>query len=176
MYIFFYNGYFVEDPAGGAWSGLFVYDSNTPALGDRVRLTGMVSEYYNLTQLGSLTGYDVLSSGNAVPDPSVLSTGDVSQEQWESVLVRVENVTVTNDDLGYGEWSVSDDSGDVIIDDKGSYTYAPVNGDALDAVIGPLDYAYGAFKIQPRDDNDIILPAPPPALGLRFSSPSSSPP
>ncbi|MEE9617046.1 MAG: ExeM/NucH family extracellular endonuclease, partial [Anaerolineae bacterium] len=84
--------------------------------------------------------------------------------QWESVLVRVENVTVTNDDLGYGEWSVSDDSGDVIIDDKGSYTYAPVNGDALDAVIGPLDYAYGAFKIQPRDDNDIILPAPPPAL------------
>jgi hypothetical protein len=41
----FYNGYFIEDPAGGAWSGLFVYNSNTPALGDRVRLTGMVSEY-----------------------------------------------------------------------------------------------------------------------------------
>jgi len=154
----FYNGYFIEDPAGGPWNGLFVYDSNTPALGDRVRLTGTVSEYYNLTQLSSLTAYQVLSSGNSIPGPDVVTTSGASQEQWEGVLVRVEGVTVTNGDLGYGEWSVSDGSGDVVIDDKGSYTYSPTNGDVLSAVIGPLDYAYGAFKIQPRDDGDINPP------------------
>jgi predicted extracellular nuclease len=154
----FYGGYFIEDQAGGPWNGLYVYDTNEPDVGDRLRLTGMVAEYYNLTELTDLTGYEVLSSGNALPDPAVLPTGDVSQEQWEGVLVRVENVTVTDDDLGYGEWSVSDGSGDLVIDDKGAYTYEPTTGDALVAVIGPLDFGYGAFKIQPRDDNDILEP------------------
>ena len=160
----FNSGYFVEDPAGGAWNGLWVYDTNAPALGDRLRLTGIVVEYYNLTELNSPTSYEVLSSGNVLPEPVVVTTAAANDEQYEGVLVRVENVTVTNDDLGYGEWSASDGSGDVVIDDKGSYTYAPTTGDALVAVIGPLDYAYGAFKIQPRDDGDIILPAPPPEM------------
>ena len=166
----FYNGYFIEDPAGGPWNGLFVYDTNTPALGDRVRLTGTVSEYYNLTQLSALTEYSVLSSGNPIPGPDVVTTSGASQEQWEGVLVRVEGVTVTNGDLGYGEWSVSDGSGDVVIDDKGSYTYSPTNGDALSAVIGPLDYAYGAFKIQPRDDNDINPPTLIPIYDIQYTT------
>ena len=160
----FYNGYFIEDPVGGAWNGLWVYDSNSTALGDRVRLTGTIIEYNNITELTSLTDFQVLSSGNSLPDAEVSSTIDVNQEQWESVLVHVENVTVTNADLGYGEWAVSDGSGDVVIDDKGSYTYAPVDGDALASITGPLDFAYGAFKIQPRDDGDILFPAPPPAI------------
>jgi hypothetical protein len=85
-----------------------------------------------------------------------LPTGAVSsEEQWEGVLVRVENVTVTDDNLGYGEWSVSDGSGDVVVDDKGSYSYSPTTGEALAAIVGPLDFGYGAFKIQPRDDGDI---------------------
>jgi predicted extracellular nuclease len=158
----FYNGYFIEDPAGGAWNALWVYDSaNTPALGDLVRVTGTVIEYNNLTELSNLTAYEFVSGGNALPAPVVLSTVNVSQEQWEGVLVRVENVTVINDSLGYGEWSVSDGSGDVVIDDKGDYTYAPANGDSLDFIIGPLDYSYGAFKIQPRDDDDLSITQPP---------------
>ena len=151
----FYNSFFIQDPAGGPWSGLFVYDSSPVLEGLRVRLTGSVDEYYGLTQLKYLTAGDVVSVGNPLPDPVILSTGDVSQEQWEAVLVRVENVTVTNGDMGYGEWSVSDGSGDVVVDDKGGYSYSPVGGDFIDAVIGPLDFTYGVFKIQPRDDNDI---------------------
>ena len=156
----YYDGYFIEDPGGGAWNGLSVHDSNSPSLGDHVRLTGTVNEYYNLTELRTLTGYEVLSAGNDLPAPKILFSGSVAQEQWEGVLVRVENVTVTNGDLGYGEWSVNDGSGDVVIDDKGSYTYSPSTGDQLASIIGPLDYSYGAFKIQPRDDNDIMRPLP----------------
>ena len=159
-----YNGYWVEDAAGGPWSGLWVYNSSAPSLGDLVRLTGDVVEYSGLTELTNLSEYAVVTSGNPLPNPVVLSTAAVSDEQYESVLVRVENVTVTNPDLGYGEWSVSDGSGDVVIDDKGSYTYVPAGGDTLTAIIGPLDYGYGAFKIQPRDDNDIVFTLPPPAL------------
>ncbi|MDY7076097.1 MAG: lamin tail domain-containing protein [Chloroflexota bacterium] len=157
----FQYGYFIEDPSGGEWSGLWVYDTNTPALGDRVRITGTVAEYNGLTELDSPTAYAVETSGNPLPDPVMLPTGDVAQEQWEGVLVRLENVTVTNPDLGNGEWSVSDGSGDVRIDDKGNYTYTPVLDDVIDTIVGPLDYSDGDFKIQPRDDGDIVLPTPP---------------
>jgi uncharacterized repeat protein (TIGR01451 family) len=153
----FYNGYFIEDPAAGAWNGLWVFDTtNLPARGDRVRITGTVSEYFNTTEMEVVTDFVIESSGNPVPGPEILSTGAVSQEQWEGVLVRVENITVTNESLGFGEWSIDDGTGDVVVDDKGSYTYVPVNGDPLIAVIGPLDYSFGVFKIQPRDDDDIL--------------------
>jgi len=160
----FYSGYFIEDPAGGAWNGLWVYDSSGPMPGDRVRLTGTVDEYYNLTELKDLTEFVVESSGNSLPEPSVVTTLDLNQEQWESVFIRVENVTVTNPDLGYGEWQVDDGSGLAVVDDMGDYTYVPVLDDELDYVQGPLTYGFGAFKIEPRDDGDIGLPAPPPDL------------
>ena len=153
----YYNGYYIQDPSGGGWSGLFVYDSSGPIRGDRVRVTGTVVEYYNLTWFQDLVSFEILSSGNSQPSPEVLASGDVSQEMWEGVLVRVENVTVTDGDLGYGEWSVSDGSGDVIIDDKGSYTYTPTTGDVLNFIVGTLDFSYGAFKMQPRDDLDMVV-------------------
>ena len=160
---FFYDGrnrrFFIQDGTG-PWSGLFLYNPDGFLnVGDLVEVTGEVSEYHGLTEIafGEAT---VLSSDNPLPEPAVLPTGDVSQEQWESVLVRVENVTVTDPDLGYGEWLVDDGSGGVRVDDLGSYSYAPNAGDLLDFVQGPLYYSYGNFKIEPRDDDDIGI-APP---------------
>jgi len=73
----------------------------------------------------------VLSSGNPLPAAEVIDTVEVSQEEWESVLLRVEDVPVADDDLGHGEWLVDDGGGGVIVDDMGSYGYSPVNGDVL---------------------------------------------
>ncbi len=155
----FQYGYFIEDPAGGAWNGLWVHDvAHSPSLGDRVRITGTVIEYYNLTELDLLTGYQVLSSGDPLPAPVILPTGDVSQEQWESVLVRVENVIVTAEEDIYFEWQVDDGSGPLMVDNLGSDTFVPALGDEIAAIVGPLNYSFGAFKIAPRDDADILLP------------------
>lgn len=159
---FFYDGhrhFFIQDSTG-PWSGLFLYEPDGFLnVGDLVEVTGQVSEYYGLTEIanGEAT---VLSSGNPLPAPEALSTGNVSQEQWESVLVRVENAVVTNPNLGYGEWLVDDGSGGARVDDLGDYTYTPSAGDLLDFVQGPLYYSYGNFKIEPRDDGDIGI-APP---------------
>ena len=155
----FYNGYFIEDPAGGAWNGLWVYDTtNFPALGDRVRLTGTVLEYYNFTELGGLTDYVLVSSGNSLPDPVVVTTAAANDEQYEGVLLRVENVLVTAEEDAYEEWAVDDGSGPLAVDNLGSDTYVPVMGDEIAAIVGPLNYSYNAFKIAPRDDGDITLP------------------
>ncbi|MGD2146523.1 MAG: hypothetical protein PVH41_07520 [Anaerolineae bacterium] len=171
----FQDGYFIEDPAAGAWSGLWVYDAYTPSMGDRLRVTGSVAEYNGLTELRDLTAYDVESSGNPLPDVEVLPTGDVSQEKWEGVFVRVVDVTVTQEQIQYGEWTVDDGSGDVWIDDLGTYTFVPTMGRLLDYLQGPVYYSYGAFKIEPRDDDDIVVSVlQTEAHGAAESSPTGS--
>jgi predicted extracellular nuclease len=164
---FFYDGgnryTFIQDGTG-PWSGLVLYKPDGYVnVGDLLEVTGTVSEYYGLTEIayGVAT---VQSSGNPLPAAEVLPSGDVSQEQWESVLVRVEGVTVTDDNLGFGEWLVDDDSGGARVDDLGGYSYGPTNGDVLDFVQGPLFYGYGDFKIEPRDDDDISVYVPPPPV------------
>lgn len=182
------RGFFIQN-GSGAWRGIYVYvtawgylDSNhvypaysdgTPVrVGDVVEVMGNVTEYNGFTQIkiyynsashstvGSITKLGV----SEVPDPVVLSTGEVSQEQWESVLVKVENAIVTNPDLGYGEWEVDDGSGPVRIDDL-IYKYTPQNGEAFKYIVGPVFYSYGNFKIEPRNAEDII-PALPEILNV----------
>ncbi len=156
---FFYAGgsryTFIQD-GSGPWSGLLLYKPDGYVnVGDLVEVTGDVSEYKGLTEIafGQVT---VLTSGNPLPAPETVASGEVAQEQWESVLVRLEQVTVTDADLGYGEWLVDDGSGGARIDDLGSYSYTPQVGDTLAYVQGPLFYSYGEFKIEPRDDGDIL--------------------
>lgn len=151
--------FFIQDGTG-PWNGLFLYEPDAYLnLGDEIAVTGEVSEYYGLTQI-AFGDVDVLSSGNTLPDPELLPSGDVSQEAWESVLVRVEDVVVTEEDLGYGEWAVDDGSGEVVADDLGDYAYEPTEGDELLYVQGPLYYSFGAFKIEPRDGADILQELP----------------
>ncbi len=156
---FFYAGgdrlTFIQD-GEGPWSGLMLFRPNGFVdLGDLVEVTGEVSEFFGLTEIafGDVT---VLSSGNPLPAPKVLPTGSMAQEQWESVLVRVEDVVVINDDLGFGEWLVDDGSGGARVDDLGNCSYAPASGDTLAYVQGPLHFSFGNFKIEPRDDGDIL--------------------
>ncbi|NBD36387.1 MAG: DUF11 domain-containing protein [Chloroflexi bacterium] len=146
---------FIQDGTG-AWNGIVLYKpASYPDIGDHVRVFGTVEEGYDLTRFATKASVTVLSSGNALPEPELLDTGDVAQEQWESVLVRVEDVTVTDDNLGYGEWEIDDGSGPIVVDDLADYNYSPTDDDELGFVQGPLHYSFGAFKIEPRGDADI---------------------
>jgi predicted extracellular nuclease len=148
------NNIFIQDGAG-PWTGLALYRPDASLnVGDEVQVTGEVSEYNGLTQIG-YGHVTVLSTGNLPPAPEVLVTGSVGEEQWESVLVRVENANVTSEANQYGEWEVDDGTGAVLVDDMGDYSYVPADGDLVLFVQGPLNDAYGDFKIEPRDDDDI---------------------
>ena len=165
------NSFAIAD-ASGPWHGLYVYDSGVPmpTINDTLLITGTVDEYSNLTQLENIT-YTVLSTGTTPYAASVVDSGDIATggsaaESYEGVLVEVHDSTVTNDNLGYGEWSVDDGSGDVRVDDLGSYSYVPTNGDALAVVRGMLYYSHSNYKIEPRDADDIVSVT---GSGLRIS-------
>ena len=156
-----YGSDFALADTAGAWHGLYVdSSSDTPSVGDQIQVEGTVEESNGLTQIAWIT-HTVSATGTTPYAASVVDSGDIATggsaaESYESVLVEVHDTTVTNDNLGFGEWSVDDGSGDVRVDDMGSYTYVPTNGDALAVVRGMLNYSYSNYKIEPRDDDDIV--------------------
>ena len=126
----------IEDATGGEWSGLVIYgyDGILDSIerGDSVVVSGYVSEYYGLTEV-VVNSVDFDDPGHTIPAPREINTSDVTEEKWEGVLVCVKDVTVTNADLGNGEWAVEDGTGEARIDDMGTYGY----------------------KIEPRNESDI---------------------
>jgi len=151
----FDSGYFIQDGTG-AWNGIFIYNfSNDPQRGDSLIIAGTVAEYYDKTELNDISFFEVQSTNNILLEAVVIVTGNVSQEDYEGVLVKVENAECIDDNLGYGEWLVDDGSGEIIIDEL-MFTFVPVLGEFYD-ITGVVDYSYSNFKIEPRDENDIIV-------------------
>ena len=151
------DGFFIQD-GEGAWSGIYIYDSSEPAIGDDVTLTGEVEEFYNLTEIKNLTSFTINSSGNTLPAFSLLTTGEVAQEAYEGVLVRVESAICDDPDLGFGEFGVNDGSGQCRVDDL-FYLFTATEG-VLYNVQGPCSYTFGDYKIMPRDENDVEIAEP----------------
>jgi uncharacterized protein len=110
------NGFYLQDPLGdgnpATSDGIFVFTSTAPtvAVGDRITLSAKVKEYSistsaasqasPLTELDTVTGLSILSSGNQLPQPVEVSLlGNTSQadlERYEGMLVRVtDTLTVT---------------------------------------------------------------------------------
>jgi len=151
----FDSGYFIQDGAG-AWNGIFIYNySNDPQRGDSLIIAGTVAEYYDKTELNDISFFEVQSGNNTLPEAVILNTGDVGQESYEGVLVKVENAECVDDNLGYGEWLVDDGSGEIIIGDL-MFSFFPVLGEFYN-ITGIVDYSYSNFKIEPRDGNDIVV-------------------
>ena len=158
----FSNSYFIQDGAG-AWNGINVYPQDeSVSVGDDIYLEATVFEYQNKTELIDVTNLQINGTTD-LPEPTQILTGQISMpetynpESWEGILVKMMEVTVTNEDLGYGEWEIDDTidtSAPCRVDDLGDYTYLPVLYDFIYSLTGIVDYGYGEFKLQPRDDND----------------------
>jgi cytosine/adenosine deaminase-related metal-dependent hydrolase len=144
------DGFAVSDSAG-AWNAVYVYTRAAgPEVGDSVEVTGTVQEYYGMTEIIDVSGVQTLSTGHPVAAVDV-AAADASQEAYESVLLRVAGVEVT-DLLTYGEWVVDSV---LTCDDLNDYVYFPQIGDSLDSITGVLFYSFSAFKLEPRGTGDI---------------------
>lgn len=154
-------GYFIQD-ASEPWSGVWVYDKNRHAVeGDSVSLTGTVAEYNGLTEITSVSSFVVEKEGAFGIEPLVVTTNEVgTSESLEGCLITVENVTITNPDLGYGEWQIDDGSGTCVVDNVGYYYFDPTKNEGAASITGPVYYDYGFYKIRPRLANDIIESGP----------------
>ncbi|MCK5051881.1 MAG: T9SS type A sorting domain-containing protein [Candidatus Cloacimonetes bacterium] len=152
----FENYFFIQDGIG-AWNGIVVYPLQEVEVGDDITISGSVLEYNDKTEITDIINMTILGSAD-LPEPVILNADILSStEDYESVLAKIQNVIVSNEDLGYGEWEVEDQSGTCIIGGLGDYTYEPLLGEMIYNLTGVVDYTYGNFKLEPRDDDDIDL-------------------
>ncbi|MFH1502761.1 MAG: endonuclease [Candidatus Eisenbacteria bacterium] len=153
-----YGTYFTIQDGTGARSGLWARALAAPSVGDSVTVRGMVDENDSVVNAGNtlIAGATVESSlpGAVVPAAAAVSTAVSSTEDYEGVLVTVEDAACTNSELGSGEWEVDDGSGAGRVDDLG-YVFEPSLGTTYN-VTGPVTFTYGTFKLEPRDAADVV--------------------
>ncbi|MCD4669387.1 MAG: hypothetical protein K8S14_02955 [Actinomycetia bacterium] len=66
-------------------------------------------------------------------------------------------VDVTQIGLPYYTWAIDDGSGECYAGTMGDFSYVPAVGDTISSFTGLLWYSRDNFKIEPRDDTDIII-------------------
>ncbi|MBN1335513.1 MAG: lamin tail domain-containing protein [Deltaproteobacteria bacterium] len=160
------SGFFLLDGVPGPWHGIWIETGGTvksdAERGEEFEITGEVAEIASGS--GSLTAvlltseedFEVKSRGNNIPLPEVIEVtafeDDDLVEPYESTLISLKNVTITDPDLGNGEWMLNDRAR---VDDL-YYSFGPVaQGDTIGLLIGLLYYSDGAFKVEPRNESDI---------------------
>jgi hypothetical protein len=168
------------------WSGIWLTTTDTTVQrqmaelrnGDSISVSGTVQEQFDVTRLGSITAVTKISSGNAVPAPVVrsaaslnVSNGNPLAEPYEGMLVRLDNLTVTDLNPTFSdvtEFSVSDGTGAAVVQRSGRYSYSNLPADTLTGKIilhegngiasltGIVYYSFNQYKFVPRTDADFV--------------------
>jgi hypothetical protein len=158
-------------------AGVAVFGSSFASkvlLGDSVRVSGLMTNYYGLAEMTYGTGnsYTILSRGHSVV-PKIVTVSDIVNQQWngienlESVLIRLNNVTINSTgNFASSSYSITDSTGTL-----GTGLYI---NKYITSIIGtvipnrPVDligilsqHSYGpaynnGYQLQPRYIQDII--------------------
>jgi len=159
--------------ASGAYNGALIYDYNFDGLvsvGDEILITANRDEYNNLTELKNPVLLSTVSTGNTPFGPDVINGSDIDEniaadtdpaEKWEGQLVKIENFTVdsyTNYDYRCS-WSDAKTTYYFHIGDNVDYHLNNITlnvGETYGSVTGVVDYYSGKYRINPREQADIV--------------------
>lgn len=161
------NYNYIQDADGGQWDGIYARvakTGGTTAIGDKLQVTGVVSEFFGATQVGFIAGRENWVNQGPVGGV-VTNTVTAAQikyrdalrtaEPWEYNLVKIANATM--DSLAgvagpvFGEWLCKQLPDTAACDLNGitGVSYDPCIGDRAD-ITGILRYGFGQYRIAPR--------------------------
>ncbi len=147
------------------YSGLYIFNSTKAvAVGDRVKVTGTLQFYKDsgnseIIEISKVKNVEIVSSNNALPafvtvDPAKVKNGGELKDAYNGVLVKVENVNVTEEADSYKVFGVAD--GLKVDDDFYSYE-DPAVGTHFSLLRGVLGDTFGYSKILPRSAEDFVI-------------------
>ena len=147
------------------FSGLYVYKSPVEVnVGDKVRVKGILqfykdSENSELIEISSVTSVRVITANKGIPafvtvDPAAVKDGGELKDAYNGVLVKVENVDVTEAADSYHVFGVA--NGLKVDDDFYSFT-DPAVGTHFVSISGVLTDTFGHSKILPRSSEDFVI-------------------
>jgi predicted extracellular nuclease len=148
-----FTGYYVADQDGGSYSGITIRVPVALAAdlvpGDVVDLTGQLKEAFCLTQLDVATLTEKTPVSPLAP-VAVANAADLNNEAYESMLVKLSNVTVTKASAE-GGWKVGDLEVGFQFDEFISF----VDGGTYD-ITGVVRFAFGKYQLVPRYATDVV--------------------
>lgn len=159
----FTTGKYMISEGTGAWKSIVINDAaNSPLLGDSLSITGTVNEVSGCTEIGVVTNYSVLNSGNTLPSPVSVTPGNLlynTGEPYESVLIKLQNVRVSVAPIG-SNFTVTDNVSSCQISDgfyPQPHTWSGiVVNQVWSEINGIVNYASGQYRTHPRNDADMV--------------------
>ena len=149
-------------------AGIAAYSSLMSAVttGDSILITGTIKDYNELLEMDPVTSFTVLSSGNALPSPVVVTPTQID-ETVEAELIKVNSATFTTSP---GGTFASNTSYNFMANGQTSKIYIRSNHPLIGHTVpsGPVDligigtqHSYSGpntgYQMLLRDSNDIIM-------------------
>ena len=174
------RGIYAMDPAGGAWSGLYMYNRDgwgdtglEP--GDMINVRGTASEFYGTTEITvDSCGLELVAKDVPLPELVHLDTGlcpladardngcpnamddNFVGEQYEGSLVRVTNggqpMCITRTGTG---WAELDNCFATELDDTFGVPLGGI-GSCYTEIIGIIAYSFGSYTLSPVGPADLV--------------------
>ncbi|HZF99487.1 MAG TPA: phospholipase D-like domain-containing protein [Chitinophagales bacterium] len=157
---------YIQDPTAGI--GLFNTSGLVGSLqrGDSVEATGAIAPYMNLMEI-AVTSVTVISSGNALPAPQVVTAATAFAEAYEGELVRINatEFTTAGTFAGNQNYDIEDATGDgeVRINAASNIVGTPIPGGDVD-IVGIMSQFNATYQLLPRDLADFITAGNPPVF------------
>ena len=156
------NRYFVSESQGGAWSAVCVEDNSRKiAMGDFIELQGKVSEIMGMTVITNVQNLRTLLRNTPVPEPVNININEaLTSEAYESVLVKLNNITCCNNYSGNYLAQVEDSNSKIFLGDGFNSDFLDINfseGESYSFIIGIMDFSFNRFSVHPRNRNDVNL-------------------
>ncbi|WP_027954930.1 cell wall-binding repeat-containing protein [Halobacillus kuroshimensis] len=147
------NLYIQDDTAG-----IIVRAAGLDAsIGDEVTAQGPFGAYNGLQQIATSADQVIVTTENkGTPDVQLVTSADFSSEQGESVeseYVKVQDITIT-DVNQYGDYTAEDEDGTFLISPKTDLEMEV--GKTYELVEGVVTYAYGEYRLVPREEADVV--------------------
>lgn len=158
---------YIQDPTGGI--GLYSTSLSGLKRGDSVEATGVLYSFNNLLELSPVNSYTVLSSGNPLPQPKVLTMLQGYSETYEGQLVRFNNtefISTGNFSLASANYLATDNtvvSAEVRVVSTTNIAGTPIPSGKI-GLVGIMSQYLSSYQLLPRDLNDFVLSGNPPVL------------
>jgi hypothetical protein len=165
------DGFYVADQEGGIYSGIHVtYPTNQiPPIEPGMILT-LVGDHYEAFCFTDFRIKSLVVEQDSGPEPApALTTPEqiaAEPEIYEGMLVRVENVTVTDDNLDFGdgmdlqEFEVDGTlrvGNDYEVKYMTPATDARLEGDVFQYIVGVVKFSDEKWHLMPRYNTDMLL-------------------
>ncbi len=161
------GGFFISESTGGPYRGILIQDRNSSVRpGDKVLVTGTVSESYGMTCLRDIVKLRILDSNHPLPYIQTITTGQISSpdeaEAFEGLLVKVQNTSCSSQRGGKGKFSVTDGSGQCLINISSfsNINFNPSVGTQFSSITGIVIYSFSEYSLNAIGGTGIALASP----------------